>query len=260
MTWKTRLRSEVAGLAAIVAGSGPRLILLHGVGLRAEAWAPVIDALAPQFRVIAPDLPGHGESPAEHLPDTLSEYADRIAPLLSDGAVVAGHSMGAMITLELAGRFPQRVRAVAALNAIFRRSAAAQAAVLARAADLDGQGGADPAPTLARWFGGSQSSVRAACHDWLTSTDPAGYRAAYSVFAGHDGPSQAALRALHCPALFMTGADEPNSTPAMSRAMADLAPRGRAVVVPGAAHMMPMTHPEATAAAVCQLAMGEAAG
>jgi pimeloyl-ACP methyl ester carboxylesterase len=42
----------------------------------------------------------------------------------------------------------------------------------------------------------------------------------------------------------MTGAQEPNSTPAMSRAMADLAPDGQAVIIEGAAHMLPMTHRE----------------
>ena len=50
------------------------------------------------------------------------------------------------------------------------------------------------------------------------------------------------LARLSCPALFMTGAKEPNSTPEMSQAMARIAPHGRAVIVEGAAHMLPMTH------------------
>ena len=49
---------------------------------------------------------------------------------------------------------------------------------------------------------------------------------------------------LKCPAFFMTGSLEPNSTPAMSQAMAALAPRGRVHVIETAAHMMPMTHHE----------------
>ncbi|MFD2856780.1 alpha/beta fold hydrolase [Seohaeicola zhoushanensis] len=56
------------------------------------------------------------------------------------------------------------------------------------------------------------------------------------------------------PALFMTGEAEPNSTPAMSRAMAELAPQGQALVVPGAAHMLPMTHPDVVNAALLDLA------
>jgi pimeloyl-ACP methyl ester carboxylesterase len=62
------------------------------------------------------------------------------------------------------------------------------------------------------------------------------------VFANEDGPADTGLATLQCPALFITGADEPNSTPAMSAAMAKLTPNGRAVIVAGAAHMLPMTH------------------
>jgi len=62
------------------------------------------------------------------------------------------------------------------------------------------------------------------------------------VFASQDGPSVEALKNLHCPAMFLTGEDEPNSTPQMSRRMAELAPLGKAVVIEGAAHMLPMTH------------------
>jgi pimeloyl-ACP methyl ester carboxylesterase len=52
----------------------------------------------------------------------------------------------------------------------------------------------------------------------------------------------------------MTGALEPNSTPAMSEAMAALTPKGRAIIVPDAAHMMPMTHPEVVNAALLDFA------
>ncbi len=62
------------------------------------------------------------------------------------------------------------------------------------------------------------------------------------MFAREDGPRDESLVALTCPVLFMTGADEPNSKPQMSRNMAALAPNGRAMLIDGAAHMMPMTH------------------
>lgn len=247
MIWTTRQRSDLGhGLAGIVAGDGPRVILLHGVGLRAEAWAPQIDAMSRSHQVLAVDLPGHGDSDAG--PGTLAEFATRLMPLLDQPAVVAGHSFGAMLTAELARRAPDKVRGVALLNAIYRRDAAAAQAVQARATALDGHGMADPGPTLTRWFGAAPSTERAACEHWLSKVDPAGYRAAYRVFASEDGPSDRTLDTLAVPALFMTGADEPNSTPAMSRAMAALAPKGRAVVLPGAAHMMPMTHPADTTA------------
>ncbi len=59
----TPQRSEtVSGTAYAVTGSGAPLVLIHGVGMRLEAWAPQIAALSQRFEVIALDLPGHGES------------------------------------------------------------------------------------------------------------------------------------------------------------------------------------------------------
>lgn len=250
MIWKTRPRSDFGALRAICVGTGPAVLLLHGVGLRAEAWGGQIEELAQDHTVIAPDMAGHGESPMLAEPAVLADYVDAVAEAMAGPAVVVGHSMGAMMALDLASRFPNKVRAVAALNAIFRRSSSAKNAVRARAASLDGVTLADPEPALDRWFPQTDSPERDACKNWLRLADPAGYRAAYTVFANEDGPSEQALRSLGCPALFMTGSEEPNSTPAMSAAMAVLAPRAQAEVVQGAAHMMPMTHPAVVNAAL----------
>lgn len=242
MIWTTRQRSRVGTLAAIVAGEGPLVVLIHGVGLRAEAWGAQIDVLAQRFQVCAVDMPGHGESELGDHQMGLAAYSDAIAPVLDSPAIVIGHSMGAMIALDLAARYPNRVRGVCAMNAIYQRAPDAARAVAARAASLDGETVADPEATLTRWFGAQPSEARTACAQWLRGVDPAGYRAAYGVFATQDGPSQNTLEHLECPALFMTGADEPNSTPAMSQGMAAATPKGTVAVVEGAAHMMPMTH------------------
>lgn len=212
MTWTTRQRSDLGGgLAAIRAVSGRLVILLHGVGLRSEAWAPQIDALSTRFGVLAIDLPGHGGSTAQG-EASVTDFARRIAGALDAPAVVIGHSMGAMIAAELARLHPDRVTGIGCLNAIHRRAAAAKQAVQARAASLDGVTCPAPGPTLGRWFGTSDTPQRRACQDWLTAVPPNGYRAAYRAFAQADGPKDAALRALSAPALFMTGAEEPNST------------------------------------------------
>lgn len=254
MIWTTRQRSKVAGLSAIVAGQGEPVLLIHGVGLRAEAWNAQISALSEHFQVTAVDMPGHGDSALPAGSSALKDYTDAIAAVLYRPALVVGHSMGAMIALDLAARYPHLVRGVAALNAVFERPSEAAHAVQERAAQLDGVTVADPSAPLERWFGNAPSPERKACKDWLCNVDPAGYRAAYRVFAHENGPSRDALAALTCPALFMTGADEPNSTPEMSLAMADLAPNGRAVILPDAAHMMPMTHAEQVNAALLAFA------
>lgn len=255
MTWTTLPRSEVGPLAAHAAGTGPRIVLLHGVGLRAEAWNGQIGALVRAgFKVIAPDMPGHGESP--NLPDLrdLRSYADLAAACLDEPAVVVGHSMGAMIALDLVPRYPGRLRGVVALNAVYRRSAAAKERAAARVSALGGVTNPDSSQTLERWFGVAPSPERAACARWLNAVDPAGYKSAYAVFAREDGPPDAALRSLHVPALFMTGDAEPNSTPQMAHDMAALAPDGRAEIVAGAAHMMPMTHADAVSRSLVDFA------
>ena len=76
--WADRPRVAFGGLSAIVAGAGPPVVLLHGVGLRAEAWGAVMDRLAGDFLMIAPDMPGHGES-ALGAVSVLSDYVNAVA-------------------------------------------------------------------------------------------------------------------------------------------------------------------------------------
>ena len=89
-------------------GSGEPYVLRHGIGSRAEVWAPVMDALAERFAVIAVDLPGFGRSPAQVQRPTIERQADALAGWLRDegleGCHVGGNSMGGAIALELARR------------------------------------------------------------------------------------------------------------------------------------------------------------
>lgn len=243
MMWTTRPRSDLGGLAAMTHGEGPNVLLLHGVGLRAEAWCAQLELKA---RITAPDMPGHGESPwlgGDHSMETFVQAALAALHSIKGDVVVVGHSMGAMLAIELANRAASSVSAVVALNAVFERGPEAKEKVQARAAALDGNTVPDQTPTLERWFGREGSTARDACESWLYSVHPPAYKSAYTAFANSGVPNRHSLDRLQCPALFMTGSQEPNSTPAMSHAMADLAPDGRAIIVNGAAHMMPMTHP-----------------
>ncbi|MGA9435454.1 MAG: alpha/beta hydrolase [Roseobacter sp.] len=259
MMWTTRPRSEGAGALAYFAhGDGPPLVLIHGVGLRAEAWCGVMPELADQHRVLCIDMPGHGASGQEGT-RTLDDFVGRVVAFvdaLVGPVYLAGHSMGALLSIEVAARLPEKVRAVAALNTVYQRSPDAARAVVARAEALTGAELSDPTPTLARWFGeqpqGAEAACAAACRDWLTTGNKEGYAAAYRVFAQTDGPGDASLQSLSCPALYLTGSDDPNSTPAMSHALAAVTAFGQAVVLKEAAHMLPMTHPQQVATQLTQ--------
>jgi pimeloyl-ACP methyl ester carboxylesterase len=93
------------GLAYERLGSGPPLVLLHGVGHRRQAWYAVLDRLTPHRDVILIDLPGHGESPPleQDLP-IVDALLGPVCALLGDLGVahphVAGNSLGGRLALE----------------------------------------------------------------------------------------------------------------------------------------------------------------
>ncbi len=247
MMSRTLRLSDGLAVRILEAGAGAPLLLIHGVGMRAEAWGPQIEALSPECRVIAVDMPGHGTSdPLPGTPD-LADYvawAARVIGALGLGPVsVAGHSMGSLIAAGLAVERPDLIRRAALLNGVFRRSPEAKAAVLARADEI-AQGGGNVDGPLSRWFGPGDGAVRDRVAGWLRAVPQAGYAAAYRAFAGGDAIYADRLTAIRCPLLAMTADGDANSTPGMSREMAALAPFGRAVVVTGHRHMLNLTAPE----------------
>jgi pimeloyl-ACP methyl ester carboxylesterase len=98
------------------AGSGPTLFLVHGLGASSAVWHHTIDAFSDRWRVIAPDLPGHGRSGKPDAPYTVDFYAGFLRSfghaLGVDEAVVMGNSLGGHITIELALTYPAWTRAV----------------------------------------------------------------------------------------------------------------------------------------------------
>jgi pimeloyl-ACP methyl ester carboxylesterase len=240
-------RQKTGGIAWREAGKGAPVLLIHGVGLNADAWEPQIVALAIRRRVIAVDMPGHGQS--DLLPEgaVLGDYVAAIAGLIDALGVspvpVVGHSMGALIALGLALDYPEKVATLVTLNAVYCRDPVARSAVEVRAAQLSG-GVVEVAGPVARWFPDDPNGLLARrTADWLHAVNPKGYAAAYRVFATSDHVHEGRLGELVCRALFMTGVSDPNSTPVMSDRMARAAPYGRSVALPGARHMMHLTHP-----------------
>ena len=239
------------GLAYVKVGTGPSLVLIHGVGLRLEAWLNQLNELAQHFTVYAVDMPGHGGS--ELFPEChdISDYTDVIAGWIQNDiatpAVIVGHSMGSMIALNLAIRYPNECAGVVALNSVFRRSEEAKKAVLSRVAQIKQSITADnvTAP-VKRWFDfplrGEDIQNAQLCSEWLSKASLDGYRQAYEVFCFNDGPADEDLTSLTVPALFATGRGDPNSTAKMSEAMAELCPQGSVYIVEDARHMAPMTH------------------
>lgn len=84
------------------------LVLLHGFGLNASVWRPVIECLSAERTVLALDLPGHGADPAACGP-TLADWTARLASQAPPRAVWLGWSFGAQLAIALAAASPARV-------------------------------------------------------------------------------------------------------------------------------------------------------
>jgi len=100
----------------VEAGSGPALFLLHGLGATHVNWERTIPAFADRWRVIAPDLPGHGRSAKPDAPYTIDFHAGIMRSFARElgvaDAVVVGNSLGGQIAAELGVFYPNWTRAL----------------------------------------------------------------------------------------------------------------------------------------------------
>jgi len=106
-------------------GQGQDIVLLHGIGSSAENWAWLMPYLTNQFRLLAPDLPGFGQSdfPANIKQGTQIDRAAEILRQMIDGfglhqPIIVGHSMGAGIALEYARRHPNACRGLVLISSM----------------------------------------------------------------------------------------------------------------------------------------------
>jgi pimeloyl-ACP methyl ester carboxylesterase len=97
-----------------VAGSGPAIVLIHGIVGNSSTWNTVQARLAHRFTVIAPDLLGHGKSDKPRTDSSAAAYANGLRDLLSvlgvDRVSLVGHSLGGGIAMQFAYQFPQLVQ------------------------------------------------------------------------------------------------------------------------------------------------------
>jgi len=94
------------------AGQGPVLLLIHGIAGSSDTWSDVLPWLAERYRVVAPDLLGHGGSAKPRGDYSLGAYASSIRDLLDvlghARATVVGHSLGGGVAMQLAYQYPER--------------------------------------------------------------------------------------------------------------------------------------------------------
>jgi pimeloyl-ACP methyl ester carboxylesterase len=114
--------ADAVKLHYLTAGRGPAVILLHGYTQTSRMWRPIIPLLAKKFTVIAPDLPGIGDSgiPADNKIDMITaakQIHDLVRSLKVDKARVVGHDIGLMVAYAYAAQFPNETEKLAVLDA-----------------------------------------------------------------------------------------------------------------------------------------------
>jgi pimeloyl-ACP methyl ester carboxylesterase len=106
---QTFVETSVGCQSVWVGGNGPVVVLLHGAGDQAGTWARTVSALLPRYRVVVPDLPGHGDSHPSSGPLSVGTVVDGLAEALARvcgtvPAAMVGNSLGAWVAMLLAVR------------------------------------------------------------------------------------------------------------------------------------------------------------
>jgi pimeloyl-ACP methyl ester carboxylesterase len=238
------------------AGAGPSVILLHGYPLDGAMWSGVARTLATRFRVLKPDLPGHGESPVA-APEQIEDHADFVEALLRDlpsPVGLAGFSMGGYVTLALLRRNSIRPQALAFVD------------TRAEADDEEGRKRRDEAIAVAQSQGVPKIAdamvPKLLCEASLGNRDlterlrriilrqkPETVAADLAAMRDRRDSSDL-LPAIAAATLVLVGEQDALTPPAFSQKMAAAIPGARLVQVPGAGHLTPMEKPGAVAAAL----------
>jgi pimeloyl-ACP methyl ester carboxylesterase len=118
LPWETELHGH--RVIYRMAGSGPPVVLIHGMVNSSKHWEPVALRLAEEYTVIAPDLIGHGDSAAVRGDYSLGAHASSIRDLLAalgvERATIVGHSLGGGIAMQFFYQFPQRTERLALIS------------------------------------------------------------------------------------------------------------------------------------------------
>lgn len=250
--WHGEVTVRDGHLPIAMAGEGAPLILLHGWTLDHRMWAPQATGLADQHFLVMPDRRGCGRAAAP--PDLAREAEDVIAIadfLGFDRFALLGLSRGAVVALDVARRYGSRLTGLvvsgAPLPALVERE---------EVIDLDHYRALAAAGDLA---GFRQEWTQ---HPLMRTHSPEAAALAAAMLADYDGRDLLAgsgevpglprevLAMLSMPVLSMTGVHDTRWRRACARALGAVAPRARALEIPGAGHLASADNPDAFNAAV----------
>jgi 3-oxoadipate enol-lactonase len=240
--------------AALDGPSGaPVLVLGNSLGTSAAVWDRQARRFLESFRLLRFELPGHGGSAAAPGPYTIAGLGAGVLALLDslriDRVGYCGISLGGMIGMWLAAHVPDRITALGLVcTSAYLPPAAGW---LDRADRVCADGMASVSGTvMSRWFTAEYAARAPGVVDAFRAeaerTDPGGYAACCRAIAGMD--LRASLAAITAPTLVIAGADDPATPPQHGDVIARRISGARLEVIPGAAHLGPVSaHARVTA-------------
>lgn len=247
------------GTAYAVEGTGPPVVLIHGMGLNREMWDWQLEPLLQRFRIIRYDLLGHGDSdhppPGCEMIDLVSQLHLLLDHLNIKRCALVGFSLGGLIARAFAVAYPDRVGALAILNSAHDRSLEERAAIRQRYAQSVLFGYRSTIDTaLARWFtrgfAARRPDVLNRVRRWMERNDPLDYPEVYRVLAESDADLTTSIAAIRCPTLVLACEEDHGNSPDMARRMAALIPGARTAILPGLRHMALAEDPAAVSDAL----------
>ena len=250
---------DTAGTRFDVSGSGPDVVLIHGLGLNHCMWQWQVPELARRYRVLSYDLLGHGDSPKPSGPYAMADFVRQLAALVDELGLrrfaVVGFSLGGLIAQAYTLANPARVSGLAVLHSAFDRTDAERAAIRVRVKLSETEG---PTATvdaaLERWFTAgfakTHPEVLAQVRAWVVANDPKAFAASYHVLAEADATLAGEIAAIQCPALVVTGDEDYGNSPDMALRMANRMPNGICHLLPGLRHMALAEDPAALLSAL----------
>jgi 3-oxoadipate enol-lactonase len=237
-----------------------RAALVHSVAMDRQFWQPVAERLAKDTAVVTFDCRGHGASDKPAGPYTVEQFADDIADLLThlgwDRTLIAGASMGGMVALAFAARYPARTSALGLIDTTAWYGAEAPKNWAARADQAVKQGFRSLIDfQTTRWFGddfrAKNSDVVQHCVDIFLKNDVPAYVEACHMLGRSD--LRAALPMLQMPTAVVVGEEDYAAPVAMARALHDGIAGSTLTVLPKARHLTPLEVPDIIAAELDRL-------
>jgi 3-oxoadipate enol-lactonase len=231
---------------------GVPIVFINSLGTDLRIWDEVVTHLSDRFRLLRFDQRGHGLSDAPQGPYSLNNFTEDLAGLMAhlriDKAVLVGNSVGGMVAMDFAVRYPQRVSALVLCDTAAKignsdywhdRIKALRESGIAPLADV----------ILSRWFSPAFAARRSADYrgyaNMLIRAPLAGYIATCEAI--RDADLRETVKTLTAKTLVLCGSEDKVTPPDIVREFAESLPRTRFELVAEAGHIPSIEQPQALA-------------